>query len=181
MACRSAGFTLLELAVAVAVLVLLAGILSGPHGAGTEARLGAAAVETASALRFARTESLRTGRVHGVRFDSTGGAARLRVFYYTTDTPPVQSFGVLHPVDRSTFDVDLASRGATTGVAIASASFSAGTSVTSTEVAFDATGAPVVQIGTAVQAMTAGDVVLSRAGLSRTVSVDPGTGRVSEH
>ncbi len=67
-----------------------------------EIRLDLATSEVAGALRFARSEAIRTGRHHGARIEST--QQRIRVYQLdVSGSPAVEEYVVAHPVDKHPF------------------------------------------------------------------------------
>ena len=66
-------------------------------------RLELAATEFAEAIRFARTESIRTGEPHGFRFLTN--QYRIRVFSAdTSGTPWTWVWDVYHPINKTLYD-----------------------------------------------------------------------------
>lgn len=166
------GHTLLELLVVLVVLgIAFAIALPGPEGP-TGTQLQAAASEVAQAIRFARSEALRSGRIVGVRFDTT--AARAVVASYTNEATRVT---LLHPVEKKPYDLVLSETLAARSLTVSSATFMPGSK---TALVFDATGSARVwdAAGSATVAMTDGTVVLSLGGRQMAVVIDP-NGRVS--
>lgn len=140
---RRGGFSIAELLVAVAVVAILGMIVVARRTPVVEqATLELAAEEVASALRFARSEAMRTAEPHGVRID----LAEQRVRVYRLDTrgsPPSEHMDVYNPVDRRLYDVRVASGSLRRGGGIASVSFRfSGDPVPRESVAFDARGLP---------------------------------------
>lgn len=168
---RARGLTLVELLLAVALLSILAILALPGFGPGEAKILDAAAAEVASALRFARSEAMRTGASVGVSVDAAN--ERLSVGTYSNSTTSVVA---MHPVDKKTYVIDLKTLPIGGPVDIASASFAPGpTSL----VVFDASGtARVFDSATTTVALTAGSVVLSHAGRQASVAIDP-NGRVT--
>ncbi len=98
---RQVGYTLTELAIVTATLALLAAIAAPVAFPGNERDTDLVAEEFAAAIRFARSESMRTGEPHGVRliFD------RIRVFSAdTSGSPWTWVWDVYHPVTRQLYD-----------------------------------------------------------------------------
>ena len=100
---RQEGLTLLELVVVVSVIAVIAAI-AYPSVSGNDSReLDAAAAEFAAAIRFARSESIRTGKPHGFRFLTN--QYRIRVFTVdTTVAPWTWVMDVYHPIDKDLYD-----------------------------------------------------------------------------
>ncbi|MEE9279934.1 MAG: GspH/FimT family pseudopilin [Myxococcota bacterium] len=171
------GFSIAELLVVVAVLAIAGLVLVG-HGSSVNEslKLELAAEEVASALRFARSESMRTGDVHGARIDT----ATQRILVYRLDTsssPPAELNDVYHPVDKKLYDVGLAGGSFTRGVSISQAEFRfRGDPTPYASVAFDPTGIPISPLDLAV--MESGAVDLDYRGMTNSVTLMPPSGRV---
>ena len=100
------GYTLIELVITVTVIAVIAAIAVPAFSSGTDKRLHMAAAEFAAAMRFARSESIRTGEPHGFRQQSTD--KRIRVFRLDDATnPPTLVYDVYHPIDKQLYDIDL--------------------------------------------------------------------------
>ncbi len=174
---RENGFSIAELLVVVAILAIVGLVLVGPPSSvNDEKKLDLAASEVASALRFARSEAMRTGEHHGARFDTT--AQRIRV--YRLDilaSPPVEEFDVYHPVDKKLYDLPVTSGPSTAGVQLSSSDFDFPGNADLESVAFAESGVPVSPIDLAL--MDAGRVDLALGAFARIVIVAPMTGRVT--
>ncbi len=100
---RQDGYTLTELVVVICLLALLVALAQPGASPSERERLELAAGEFAAAIRFARSESIRTGEPHGFRFLTN--QHRIRV--YRTDpsgTPWTWIWDVYHPIDKSLYD-----------------------------------------------------------------------------
>ncbi len=171
------GWTLFEILVVLAILGIVASTLFlHPAAFQQGVKLDLAASEAASALRFARSEAIRKRSVHGVRLGTSGD--RIRVYDLDTSGGPfVEQFTVYHPVDKKLYDVTLSS-GMASGTSISLSDFRfVGDAGVYESMAFDAKGFPVSPIDLA--ALSQGSVELSSAAGTRTLSVVPGTGRVT--
>jgi prepilin-type N-terminal cleavage/methylation domain-containing protein len=101
------GFSLFELLFVMALIGLLATVMLPSKGPSDSIKLDLAASEIADALRFARSEALRQGVPHGVRFQRD--EKRVRVYSMDTGTSPATPvFDIYHPVDRNIYDRQLA-------------------------------------------------------------------------
>lgn len=100
------GYTLIELIVTVTVIAVIAAIAVPAVSPGDDKELQVAAAEFAAAMRFARTEAIRTGKPHGFR--QTVSTKQIRVFRLDQGTsPPTLIYDVYHPVDKQLYDIEL--------------------------------------------------------------------------
>jgi Tfp pilus assembly protein FimT len=137
-----------------------------------------AASEVASALRYARTEAVRTCQHHGV--EVLAGQNQLRVF--TLDRPgdpPASQATIDHPVDKRPYELRFATRRFTVGTQIDQvvSDFTANCTPKDS-VTFDRAGLPVCTQPTAARA-TQWEVSLVAGSEQRTVSISRATGRVT--
>lgn len=103
---RSAGYTLVELVIVVTILATIAAIAVPNMSSGIDRKLDLAAEEFAAAMRFARSEAIRTATPYGFRQQSS--AKRIRVFRMDTATSPATKiYDVYHPITKQLFDLDL--------------------------------------------------------------------------
>jgi type II secretion system protein H len=172
---RWAGFTLAELLIVMVIVGIVALAAMPALSSSDDNKLELAASEVAAALRFARSEALRTGVYYGVRVTSDG--RHVRVFRLDTGAvPPAEQFDVRHPMDKTLYDIDLTEGFFTSGVqASAGFLFYAGGSAEQA-VSFDPRGDPVASSD--LDALVSGAVTLSQSGDTRTVTVSP-VGRVT--
>lgn len=160
-----AGFSMIEIAIVITLLAILAWIAWPGLASLAEIRLDTAARRIVSDLRYAQNRAIGSRALHGVRFEP--GAGRYAVFSGKTGT------ALVNPADRGRrLSIDFDALAETRGVRIESASFGATTSVT-----YDAYGVPRDAAGAELK--TPGFVVLLHAGLRDTVEVAPQTGAVS--
>lgn len=100
---RQSGFALVELVVVIGLLAVIAAIAYPSLSSDKSRDLDMAATNFAAAIRFARTESIRTGEPHGFRF--LVNQYRIRVFRADTQvTPWTWIWDVYHPVDKVLYD-----------------------------------------------------------------------------
>jgi type II secretion system protein H len=100
---RSAdGFTLVELVMVFAVLGIAAAVAVPSLRSTDPVILEVAAQEVANALRFGRSEAMRTGEVRAVAVRLTG---RIRVFKPDLSSGSIVDLETLtHPVDKKPYD-----------------------------------------------------------------------------
>ncbi|HYJ34118.1 MAG TPA: GspH/FimT family pseudopilin [Candidatus Binatia bacterium] len=159
------GFTLVELALGITIIAILAWIAYPKIAAMSEIRLDATARRVAADLRYAQNRSIGTRMVHGLYFEPSAG--RYTVFAPTPATPLVD------PADRArTLRVVFNQKIEYRGVTVLAASFGA-----TPAVSFDYFGVPRDSAG--VELSTPGRVILSYQGVNDTVEVAPGTGAVT--
>ena len=98
-----AGYTLTELVIVAAILSIAAAVAVPSLRSGPDKQLQLAAEQFAAAIRFARSESIRTGEPHGFRFLTN--QYRIRVFSTdTTASPWTWIWDVYHPLDKQLYD-----------------------------------------------------------------------------
>ena len=98
------GYTLVELVIVVSTIALIAAIaVPAATSTNSDKQLELIAEEFASAMRYARSESIRTGKPHGFRFLTN--QYRIRVFSADTLAVPwTWVWDVYHPVDKQLYD-----------------------------------------------------------------------------
>ena len=103
-ACK--GLTLLELTIALAILALIAVIALPSSAPAKKYKLEAAAQQFADAIRFARSEAVRTGSWYGYYF--RGDQKIISVYRADTGTNPwTPIYDVYHPVTKQLYTIDL--------------------------------------------------------------------------
>ncbi len=98
------GYTLIELVIVVSTIALIAAIaIPATTSTASDKELERVAQEFAAAIRFARSESMRTGTAHGFRFLTN--QYRIRVFRADTQVSPwTWVWDVYHPIDKDLYD-----------------------------------------------------------------------------
>ncbi len=137
----SPGYTLIELIIVVATLGLIAAIAAPAFSPESERDLELVAEEFADAIRFARSESIRTGEPHGFRFLTN--QYRIRVFTADTSVSPwTWVWDVYHPVTKQLYDYTFPADLAGPSVPVAQTTAYRSTCDRSGVVYFDANGTP---------------------------------------
>lgn len=135
-----AGYTLAELVIVVATLALIAAIAAPSFDTDSEKQLELVAEEFAAAMRFARSESMRTGLPHGFRLESNN---RLRAFSVdTSDTNWTWLFDVYHPVTKQVYDYRFPTELEATSTPVTSTPEFRGSCDSPDAIYFDAAGTP---------------------------------------
>lgn len=179
LALRQRGVTLVEMMVTVALLALVASLAIPDTRPASTFAADAAAGEVARAIRFAQREAVRTGVWHGARFDPATQSLkvfRVTVFGLESATP------VLHPVDKSTYEVKLGNTPGAIGM-LSTVEFKYKTRTVTNFIAFrpdDGMPASINPLGLSVDLLERdGKVVLAHGSVQRELTVARVTGRVS--
>ena len=145
-------------------------------------KLDLVAEEVAQALRFAQSESRRTGQHYGATISQVTQTVTVKKWNLTTD-PVSTELVPYHPVDKTAFVFDADGFSLARGVAIANASdvFQYDTVGRRRSVIFDQHGIPVwiTGAGANIYRLLDGTVTLSDGSGQRNVVIAPVTGRVT--
>lgn len=164
-----AGFSLAEVLVVLAILVIVYGVVNLSLEPTEIQKLEAASAEIVDALFFARAEALRSGGEYGVRFgaDTALGAGEymVSVFKKTGGNEVL----IANPVSGRPYQFDVHHAAYGNGVTMVNPDFDGGTAVV-----FNGGGG---RAGAPELAAT-GRVTVSLGAVSRTVTVDAETGRI---
>ncbi len=179
---KECGYSLVELLLVVAMLALIAAVATPGISADDQVKLERAATEVAAALRFARSEALRTGTGHGLTISHV--TQKVTVRKYDLTTTPISALDTLmHPVSKQPYDFNVNTGAATAGVTIDNSSdiFEYEVVGRRRSLIFDASGTPVwiMSSGPAAYLLIDGSVELNYEDQMRYVRVSPVTGRVT--
>ena len=96
------AYTIVEIMAVVALIGLAASVLIPSAIPGESKKLDLVAMEVANAMRFARSEAMRTGNTMG--FEQQSVINRLRIFNIDIDSVPATfEYNVYHPVDKKLY------------------------------------------------------------------------------
>ena len=172
---RQLGFSLLELLVVVAI-VGMATVLAIPafSSSSNDQQLSLAANEVANALRFARSETLRTGTPHGVDIEVSEN--RIRVFRLA----PGPVYDVYHPVSKQLHELDTDTHTLLASISLSTFSdtYKSGCA-NPAQIAFQTNGAPACAADLSV-VLEQGVLTLTDGVSTRDVTLHGYTGRVTE-
>jgi prepilin-type N-terminal cleavage/methylation domain-containing protein len=135
------AYTIIELLAVVVLLGLAASIATSPPTIGESRKLDLTASEIANAIRFARSEAMRTGNATGFHHQRT--AKRIRVFSIDTDSLPATiEYDVYHPLDRKLYVKEFEQQPFAFDGVMSNSIRYRGSCDAATEVYFDAGGIP---------------------------------------
>ena len=178
---KHSGYTLLELLAVVSILGIMALVMVPDFSSTSQQKLDLAAQQIAQALRFAHSESLRTGEHHGVTISQVTQTITVKKWDMTTD-PVSTELIPYHPVDKQSFVFDADTMSLAPGVSITNSSdiFNYITIGRRRSLIFDPQGVPVWVLGSddSVYRLLDGVVQLSNGQNQRSIGVAPLTGRV---
>lgn len=176
--CRSAsGYSLPELLVVVMILGIAASVAIPNIAATSPTRLDLAAEEFAQAIRYARSEAIRTGEPRGYQQQSV--AKRIQIFRADTSTSPwTLNYDVYHPVSKKLYDVDLNTHSFAGAGNLSQIATFRGTCNNPNNVYFDANGIPRCADPETIL-VEQFDVTLNLGNHTRVVTLNGITGRVT--
>ncbi len=182
----SNGFTLLELTFIVLIIGLIAAVISPDFAIINQKKLDVAAYKVAESLRYARNEAVHNNALRGVLVDTDNTDAQGRditVFIPDTSSSPFAMQSILiHPVNKHNYDFKLAAIPSAKGVSFASTAlpFSfQGVSGNKKYLFFNASGAPVYLDNNRLYRFLSGNIQIQYDGLTRTIAIQPITGKIS--
>ena len=171
------GFTIAELLVVVLILGILA-VAAVPTLMANDVKLDAAQAEVGNALRFALSESARTGAYVLVDAGTSPG----RVLILNSDVAAVRGSAVIDPLTKRAMDIDVAASAFSAGVNVNPRFVSPGGTYTQLLIGPGAAGPTfwAAQASVVMGALQPGSGVdLTLGGRTATVAVDSVTGRVT--
>ena len=179
---RCRGVTLTELLVVVIILGLLAAVAAPGLRSADPAKLDLAATQIAEAIRFARSEAMRTGQVHSVLVKHQTEEVNADKTDLTTQ-PPSAEYLLHHPISRQLYEFNVSTARTTAGIEITNTQevFDFSGISRRRRLMFDAQGKPIfIRTSTGeTYHLAVGQILLGYGTHQRIVQVDPYTGRVT--
>ena len=172
-----AGYSLLELTIVVLITGILAAVLIPDFSSTDLTQLNTITEKYASAMRFARSESIRTSKPYGFRGTLTNRRMRVARMDETT-SPWGLTYDVYHPVSKKLYDFDLDDIAAARNIILTRTSTYRGTCDTVPNLYFDKNGSAWCADPDNI-ALNKLELILSLGSHSRVVSIDGITGRVA--
>ena len=179
---KRTGLSLIELTAVIAILGITALALIPNLSSTDTIKLELAADQVAQALRFARSEAIRTGEHHGVTISRE--IQRVKVIKWDLTTNPVSTESVpYHPLSKQGFEFDVEGLSLAPGILISNSEdiFLYTVIGRRHSLIFDPQGVPIWILGSdgSDYRLLEGIVELSAGEDQRSISVAPLTGRVT--
>ena len=172
------GFSFVEMLIVVMIVSVLAFLALPSTRPGEISRLEQASNEVVQAIRYARSEAMRSGEPHGIYVDAT--LQRLRVYHLDVSvTPPVPQFTVRNPMDKKFYDLRFDSDPVVSAATIDVVAIAYTDLGPSSLLSFTAQGTPFFTDGIRPYMLSNGNIGLSLGDHYRVISVTPYSGRVS--
>lgn len=171
----SRGFSLTELLLVVVIVGLVAAAAAPSLTNSDSHKLDLAANEVANVIRFARTESIRTGNPHGISAESSNQ----RIRPYIRGAFGFPEYTVRNPVDKKLYNLLFDTDPNISDVAIASVAIDFIGLGSTTLLGFNADGVPKYQSGSTIHLLNSAEIRLGLGNDERIITVVPTTGRVT--
>jgi len=175
--CRQAGYSLLELVIVVVIIGVLALVATPDFSSSDATRLETAARLYAEAIRYARSESLRGGKLYAFKQKSSPRFIVVKSVDQTT-TPWSLVKDVYHPVSRKLYKIELDNIAGMDGITTTRTPVYRGSCNTQRRVYFDHQGRAFC-LDPETVALISFEVVFTLNGQKRSVLLDGQTGRVT--
>ncbi len=178
----ASGLTFIEVLVALLVLAIVAFGVNPQLSSANPEKLDFAASQVAAAVRFARSEAMRTGEVHAIFVDEANEEVTVELTELSTKPASVKKV-LYHPINKQPYRFNLSKNTSTQDVLVTSpaASFEFVSIGKQQRLMFTAQGVPVYIDTTAntVHQLVTGEILLGMGEIGALVTVQSVTGRVS--
>ena len=173
------GLSLVELLIVVTILGVVAAVAVPSFSSTDPKKLELAAAGVANAIRFARSEAIRTGVPHGVRVQTS--AQQLRVYWLdTSGSTPTHTYDVRNPVDKKLFHLLFGKDRTLLNMQLSGVKFKFAKFATPREyLGFDATGLPKYNNAGTIHMLESAAIAISDGDQQKTINIEPTTGRVT--
>lgn len=173
--------TLIDVVIAVAIISLVAVIAIPSYSSNHKYRLEVAINEVVNAIRFARSEAMRTGDFYGVDIDRN--SKQITIYKANVITNPVErEFVAYHPVNKNLYDYSFANDLKVPDVSIdnATALFLYADTLRRDSLLFDKNGVPIwFNVGSnTIAQLSDANITLSLGTLTQSITIQPYTGRI---
>jgi len=170
------GLSLIELTIVTAILGITALAVIPNYSSTDPLQLESSATMVAEALRFARSESIRTGLPYG--FEIQASQKRIRLFHADTSVePPTPVYDVYQPLSKKLYDIQFNDEAFAKADTLTATLNYQQTCDKPTLVMFDGSGVPfcIDPVGVPLRQ---GTVTLSKGTMTASVLLEGITGRV---
>ncbi len=173
------GFTLIEILIVVLLISIFAVVFVVRDSNSAERKLQRAADEVKAALLIVRTEAMRTGDAYGIIVNTTSKTIKA---YRVNDSiwPPVIEYTVRHPQTKNILVLQFGVSEPLKGIDLSTVNISPKpypSSITNL-LGFDASGVPNYYDGYDYGALNIATLTINAGGISKSIVVNPATGRV---
>ena len=179
---KQTGLSLIELTAVIAILGITALVVIPNFSSTDPYKLELAAEQVAQAIRFSRSEAMRTGEHHGVTISQVTQDITVKKWDITTYPVSTESISY-HPMSKQSFEFDITGFSLAPGVRITNTNdiFLYTGAGRRRSLIFDPQGVPVWIVGSddSVYLLEEGIVQLSAGQSQLNITVAPITGRVS--
>lgn len=174
---QSQGSFLTEVLIVVTILGIVA-VVAVPNFSSTDpVQLKSSTKLLAEAMRFIRSESIRTGMPYG--FEIQSSQKRIRLFRADIGTnPPTPVYDVYHPISKQLYDIDIDEHPFAAADAVNSSTNFRGTCNSPTFIVFDRNGIPFC-VDPMTVILEQASVTLTKGQSTRIAQLDGITGRVT--
>lgn len=168
------GFSLMEMLLVVFIMSIVASVAVPTLSSLDELQLELISRDLQQAIRFAQSESIRTGHTHGIAFENTD--TRVRLYRYDTAI----DYGVIQPVEKQAYELYFGTDKQPVSISSKSFQFESSGLNSQNTISFSAgSGVPVSSNVGSANLLEYAHIELSYNGNTVTLTVSPISGRVT--